>query len=191
MRVSNTSLISTGCLEYKNWVYMMISYHKWQLTLMKVIRVSSISFTIISTNYMLKSSINARDNSFNGVRVYCPCVIPVISLNRTKYSNLTTKSNFGMCIILVLDMQDIFTNDATGCIPNNFKIEGPYNLYVEMALSGCEYLCRSLHSDTCTLIIFLPNARSCVLLPWRNITLENNMEGCQLVELHYRHRKRG
>ena len=64
-------------------------------------------------------------------------------------------------------------------------------MYVEMALSGCKYLCRSLHNYTCTLIIFLPNARSCILLPWRNITVENKEGDCQFVELHYRHRKGG
>ena len=94
-------------------------------------------------------------------------------------------------LILDADTQDAFTKDATGCITKGFKIGTVYNLYVEITLSVCTDLCLHLHDHTCTLIIFIPKARSCILLPWYNITIVDNSEDCELVELHHRHRQQG
>ena len=60
-----------------------------------------------------------------------------------------------------------------------------------MTLSGCKYLCLFLHNHTCTIVIFVPNARSCILLPWHNITLINKSRDCEMVQMHHRQRKIG
>ena len=96
-----------------------------------------------------------------------------------------------MIFFSYLDTHDKFTKYATGCILNDFTVKGVYHLYVEMTLSSCKYLCQFLDDYTCTLIVFLPNARSCIFLPWQTIRIGSNSKDCEWIELHYRHRERG
>ena len=93
--------------------------------------------------------------------------------------------------MLFLNTEVEFGTIATGCIPPDFKPGESYHLYVEMTLSSCKNLCVFQHDSTCTLIIFLPKVRSCILLPWRNITIVDNSDVCELVELHRKYRRPG
>ena len=116
----------------------------------------------------------------------------LIPVNIWYWNKEHERKHFFYINIHFLDTQaDEFTKEITGCISNDVQMGGIYSLYVEMALSGCKYLCQFLHDDACTLIIFIPNARSCILLPWYSITPVTNSQDCDLVELYHRHRKQG
>ena len=84
-----------------------------------------------------------------------------------------------------------FEKIGSGCLSNNFNMSDIHNLYVEITISGCKYLCKYLHNDTCTLVMFLPNSRSCVLLPLQEIPIVDEHAGCKKVEIHRKHKKTG
>ena len=96
-----------------------------------------------------------------------------------------------LCYPCISDAGTNFTKLWAGCIRNDVQVRGIHHLYVEITLSGCKYLCEFLHDSTCTLIIFLPKIRSCILLPWHNIPTDNGTHNCEWAELHYKYRKRG
>ena len=84
-----------------------------------------------------------------------------------------------------------FEKIGNGCLSDNLKLNDIYNLYVEINLSGCKYLCKYLHNDTCTLIMFLPNSRSCMLTPLQLIPIVDEHPDCKKVEIHRKHRITG
>ena len=164
-------------------------------------KVIQVNFTANATGGNITMiAINISSHSFNQQGMICVTLLLMrVGINQyTRHPqdccwlwNCATISTFEIGIFPVSDTQDKFIQYASGCIPSDLKIGGVYNLYVEMTLSGCKYLCQFLHDYTCTLIIFAPRVRSCILLPSRNITMGNNFENCKFVELYHRHRKRG
>ena len=86
---------------------------------------------------------------------------------------------------------DGFTETAVGCVPNDLKLNDIYNFYAEINLSGCKYLCKYLHNNTCTLVMFLPDARSCILLPLQNISFADEKVDCRRAEIYRRYRMKG
>ena len=91
----------------------------------------------------------------------------------------------------VSEISNAFENMGGGCVSQNFELNGQYNLYVEINLSGCRHLCMFLHNSTCTMVMFLPNARSCLLLALQNISFADKYTGCRKVELYRRNRQKG
>ena len=81
-----------------------------------------------------------------------------------------------------------FRNIGSGCLSNDHKLNDIHNLYVEINLSGCKYLCQYLHNKTCTLVMFLPNSRSCVLLPLQHISILDEHASCKKVEIYRKQR---
>ena len=81
-------------------------------------------------------------------------------------------------------MFDKFEMNQTSYIGNDFNADGILKIYVEMTLSGCKYLCQYLQDHTCSQIIFVPNTRSCILQPLRNVQMMQDFSGCQVVEMY-------
>ena len=141
-----------------------------------------------------------NDNNNNIITMIMIMMIIMIIINDNNNNNNNSNNNYDdddgdddwiLCVYAFLDTKDEFTLFARGCIPKDFELRSVHNLYVEMTLSGCKYLCQFLHDQTCSMIIFLLDIRSCILLPWHNITVDNNLQECDLVQLHYRRRQQG
>ena len=104
---------------------------------------------------------------------------------------LISTDHFDASCIVISEFANDFEKVGVGCVSDDFKPTGIYNFYVEVNLSGCKYLCMSLHNSTCTFVMFLPNTRSCILLPRINISIIDEFSGCRRVEIHRKHRQKG
>ena len=76
-----------------------------------------------------------------------------------------------------------------GCLANDYRAEVTYQKYVEVSLSGCIYLCRHLHDLTCSMILYVPANRSCILQPAQDVVFVT--ENCTYTEIHHRQRRVG
>ena len=94
----------------------------------------------------------------------------------------------------ILILGDVYLLEKTGCINKLYNPQETANYYVEITLSGCKYLCEFLHDLTCTLLVWIPSQRSCILQPLLETSLlheANPCNGCLYAEILHRQRKTG
>ena len=94
----------------------------------------------------------------------------------------------------ILILGDVYLLEKTGCIDKLYNPQETANYYVEITLSGCKYLCEFLHDLTCTLLVWIPSQRSCILQPLLATSLlheANPCNGCLYAEILHRQRKTG
>ena len=94
-------------------------------------------------------------------------------------------------LFFTADMDKYETPDQY-CLPPNYKPETDvFFMYVEVTLLGCKYLCQNLHDLQCTLIVYMPFKRSCVLQPDVKVHGVQCDENSIKVEIHRRRRTTG
>ena len=94
-------------------------------------------------------------------------------------------------LFLTADMDKYETPDQY-CLPLNYKPETDvFFMYVEVTLLGCKYLCRNLHDLQCSLIVYMPFKRSCLLQPDARVHWVQCEENSIKVEIHRRRRTTG
>ena len=94
-----------------------------------------------------------------------------------------------MCIL-----GDLYFVVSTGCIYDLHSPQETVNHYVEVTLSGCKYLCEFLHDLTCTLLVWIPSQRSCILKPLEETSSLYDAKAsssCLYAEIIRRQRKTG
>ena len=87
------------------------------------------------------------------------------------------------------DNLDEFTEESKGCVSADYRPDAPYYYYAEVPLSSCKFLCQRQHDAMCSMVLYLPSARSCYLHPQRKTV--GNMRGCQNAIWYTRHRLTG
>ena len=114
-------------------------------------------------------------------------------LCRLKYTvanNIFEKFNYQR-LFFTADMDKYETPDQY-CLPPNYKPETDvFFMYVEVTLLGCKYLCQNLHDLQCSLIVYMPFKRSCVLQPDVRVHWVQCEENSIKVEIHRRRRTTG
>ena len=94
-----------------------------------------------------------------------------------------------MCIWIFFQLTvniDDFTEEGKGCVSEDFRPIPPFYRYVEVPLSACKYLCQYQHDAVCTMVLYLPNDRSCYLYPLREPV--GDRQGCGNAIWYRRHR---
>ena len=89
----------------------------------------------------------------------------------------------------VLSDLDNYTLVDKGCLPGDYVPNNTYQLYVEVTLTGCKYLCERLHDVACSLLVMLPLHRSCYLQPDQRVLLTEDVRGCFNALIYKRHRQ--
>ena len=82
------------------------------------------------------------------------------------------------------------------CIPMQALHEGVENLghwkiYAEVTESGCKDLCLHLHDHACTILIYFPNKRDCLMIPRIAVDMNFQEQDCETALIFERKRCTG
>ena len=77
------------------------------------------------------------------------------------------------------------------CLTPNYRPPENRIFYKEVTLLGCKLLCQKLHDLLCTLIVYMPFKRSCIIQPYVQVPFVSYQEDCTKAEIYRRQRIAG